>query len=72
MRPQEFALLKDSTDIDEDEGDGKREMKQAVRSHWPVSVVKRAEDKDSHVLTNLVESYAHLNVEEESETEQEL
>ncbi|KAH6884387.1 hypothetical protein B0T10DRAFT_493135 [Thelonectria olida] len=64
MRPREFALLKGTMSVDEEEADAKREMVQAVRSHWPVSVVKKQEDVDSHILTNLLESYAHLNVEE--------
>ena len=62
MRPQEAALMRETIDLDEDEGEGKQAMMQAVRSHWPVSVVRRKEDLDSHVLKNLVENYAHLNV----------
>lgn len=62
MRPRELALLKDTMRIDDREWDEKREMAQAVRSHWPVSVVKKKEDLDSHLLKNLVENYAHLNV----------
>jgi hypothetical protein len=27
-------------------------------------VVRKKEDMDSHILTNVVEAYAHLNVEE--------
>ncbi|KAI9705941.1 MAG: hypothetical protein M1836_005347 [Candelina mexicana] len=64
MRPQEVALLKDAVNLDEDEPNEKRVMLQAVRSHWPVSVVKKMDDLDSHLLTNLVENYAHLNMEE--------
>ena len=64
MRPREIALLKDAMNLDEDEPDERQEMVQAVRSHWPVSVVKNMDDLDSHILTNLVENYANLNVEE--------
>lgn len=50
--------------MDERMGDGKLHMVQAVRSHWPVSIVRK-EDIDSYTLTNLVERYANLNVEVE-------
>ncbi|RFU76539.1 n-terminal fungal transcription regulatory domain-containing [Trichoderma arundinaceum] len=52
--------------LDENEEDERRDMAQAVRSHWPVSVVKKKEDMKSHILANLVDTYAHLNVEEGS------
>ncbi len=45
-------------------------MVQTVRSHWPVSVVRKKEDLESHILTNLVENYAHLNIEETAATTQ--
>ncbi|KAK1247711.1 hypothetical protein MKX07_000599 [Trichoderma sp. CBMAI-0711] len=64
MRPSEVALLKDTMSLDEREWDERRDMVQAVRSQWPVSVVKKKEDLDSHLLTNLVENYGHLNVED--------
>jgi len=64
MRPQEAALLRDTVDLDEDDAEGKLAQMQVVRSHWPVSVVKKKEDIDSHLLTNLVENFAHLNVED--------
>lgn len=65
MRPPEIALLKDSMKMDEKEWNERQGMAQAVRSHWPVSVVKKKEDLDSHILANLVENYAHLNVEKD-------
>ncbi|KAJ3537587.1 hypothetical protein NM208_g6252 [Fusarium decemcellulare] len=61
MRPQEYTLLRSTMSLDEYEADKERDM-QVVRSHWPVSVVKKPKDVDSHILANLVESYAHLNV----------
>ena len=64
MRPAEVALMRGIMNIDEVEADGKRDMVQAVRSHWPVSVVRKKEDLNSHILKTLVESYAHLKVEE--------
>ncbi|KAM0250878.1 hypothetical protein ACHAQJ_008456 [Trichoderma viride] len=70
MRPREVALLKDTMNLDESEWEEKQELTQAVRSQWPVSVVKKKEDVDSHILTNLVESYAHLNVEDSPESTQ--
>jgi hypothetical protein len=68
MRPQEAALLRNTMDIDEEAAEEKRPMVQPVRSHWPVTVVRKSEELDSHVLKNLVKDYAHLNVEELPET----
>ena len=62
MRPQEAALLREAIDLDENEADEKRALMQEVRSHWPVSVVRNKEELESHVLKNLLENYAHLNV----------
>lgn len=67
MRPREIALLKDSMRMDEREWNERQGMAQVVRSHWPVSVVKKKEDLKSHILANLVENYAHLNLGEDSE-----
>lgn len=64
MRQDEFALLKSSMRIDDEEDNEKRDLAQAVRSHWPVSVVKKKEDVESYILTHLVEAYGHLNVDE--------
>ncbi|OPB40292.1 Zn2Cys6 transcriptional regulator [Trichoderma guizhouense] len=63
MRPSELSLLKNTMKIDESEWEEKSSMVQEVRSSWPVSVVKKKEELDSHILTNLVESYGNLNVE---------
>ncbi|PTB68119.1 N-terminal fungal transcription regulatory domain-containing protein [Trichoderma citrinoviride] len=64
MRPPEVALLRETMNLDDKEWDEKRDMVQAVRSSWPVSVVKKKETVDSQILTNLVENYGHLNVED--------
>lgn len=67
MRPQEVALLKETVDLGEDDAEGaagRQAMAQAVRSHWPVSIVGKGEDVDSYLLTNLVDNYAHLNIED--------
>lgn len=53
MRPQELTLAKDILALPEVNEDDNF-MRQAVRSHWPVSVVKRREDLDSLMLANLV------------------
>lgn len=63
MQPRELSLLKTTIKLEDDEPEGRLAMMQTVRSHWPVSVVKKTEDLDSHILKNLVDSYAHLNVE---------
>ncbi|KAF9771797.1 hypothetical protein IL306_010543 [Fusarium sp. DS 682] len=64
MRPQEIELLKSSMTLDRYEVDPEPEMAVPVRSHWPVSVVKKQEDMESHILTNLVENFGRVNVEE--------
>ncbi|KAK7973482.1 hypothetical protein PG988_007616 [Apiospora saccharicola] len=64
MRLQEASLLKTTLRFDEGEEERKSAMVQTVRSHWPVSVVKKKEDLDDHILGNLVENYAHLNTED--------
>lgn len=61
MRPADVALFRTVANIDADVLYGKMEMVVAVRSHWPVSIVKKQE-KEKQVLKTLVESYAHLNV----------
>ncbi len=66
MRPSEVALFKGMMRRDGDAVEEKPSMAQAVRNYWPVSVVKKKNDLESHILTNLVENYAPLNVEEES------
>lgn len=64
MRPKELALLRGTMSLEEQEAVNERDAMQPVRSHWPVSVVKRQQDVDAHILKNLVKSYASLNVEE--------
>lgn len=68
MRPSEVALLRGSMSIDDKEWEEKQDMVQAVRSQWPVSVVKKKEDRDALVLKNLVENYGRLNVEDAAAT----
>ncbi|KAK2590782.1 hypothetical protein QQS21_011536 [Conoideocrella luteorostrata] len=71
MRQQEVALLKDTVDLEDEAAEEKRDKMQTVRSHWPVSIVKKKEDLDSQILKNLVENYAHLNTEDKSMDAQE-
>ncbi|KAI1071540.1 hypothetical protein LB507_005250, partial [Fusarium sp. FIESC RH6] len=66
MRPQEIGLLKSSMALEAGDIDQEPELAVAVRSQWPVSVVKRKEDLKFCVLTNLVESFGYMNVEEET------
>ncbi|OAA66323.1 Zn(2)-C6 fungal-type DNA-binding domain protein [Cordyceps fumosorosea ARSEF 2679] len=62
MRREELALLRRALGVDGEQGEEEQqEPAQVVRSHWPVSVVKK-EDLDSKTLGNLFECYAHLNV----------
>lgn len=67
MRPSEVSLFRGIMNVDEDEAAEKPDMAQPVRSHWPVSVVKKKGDMDSYILKNLVENYAHLNIDETPE-----
>ncbi|EEU40043.1 uncharacterized protein NECHADRAFT_11983, partial [Fusarium vanettenii 77-13-4] len=46
MRPQELALLKGTMSLEEQEAVNELDDMQPVRSHWPVSVVKKQEDVD--------------------------
>lgn len=62
MRREEVDLLRSSMILEDEEVDDKHDLGQPVRSHWPVSVVKKKEDIDSHILMNLV---ASLSVEEQ-------
>ncbi|RFN53312.1 hypothetical protein FIE12Z_2462 [Fusarium flagelliforme] len=64
MRPQEIGLLKSSMALEAGDIDQEPELAVAIRSQWPVSVVKRKEDINSHVLTNLVENLGDMSVEE--------
>lgn len=56
MRPQELALLRGTMSLEEQEAVNELDDMQPVRSHWPVSVVKKQEDMDAHILKNLVKS----------------
>jgi hypothetical protein len=62
MRKEEVALLKESIDRDEDVGDERKVLMKPVRSHWPVSVVRKQEDLDAVVLKNLVQNYAAIDL----------
>ena len=66
MRPQEIGLLKSSMALEAGDIDQEPELAVAVRSQWPVSVVKKKEDVKSHVLTNLIENFGDMSVEEET------
>jgi len=66
MRPQEIGLLKSSMALEAGDIDQEPELAVAVRSQWPVSVVKRKEDIKSYVLTNLIEDFGDMKVEEET------
>lgn len=65
-RPVEVALFRTIMNVDEAAAIDNPVMTQTIRSSWPVSVVKKKEDLDSYILTNLVENYGHLNVSEDS------
>ncbi|TEA17729.1 Nitrogen assimilation transcription factor nirA [Colletotrichum sidae] len=62
MRPQEVAIMRSTMNYDEAREEADHTKMQAVRSHWPVSIVKKQEEVDSHILNNLVESYGSLHV----------
>ncbi|KAK6216360.1 n19m, NADH-ubiquinone oxidoreductase 9.5 kDa subunit [Pestalotiopsis sp. IQ-011] len=64
MGAQEASILKGVLSLD-DKGprEKKRAPMQTVRSAWTVSVVK----EDTQVLNNLVENYAHLNLDDQTD-----
>jgi hypothetical protein len=72
MQPSEIALLQTTVNMDEDmgrnddeesdESNAEDDLMRKVRSKWPVCVVKKNEDVQTHVLGNLVKSYAGLNI----------
>lgn len=64
MRPQEIGLLKRSMALELGDIDQEPELAVAVRSQWPVSVVKKHEDIKSHVLTNLIEDFGDMYVQD--------
>lgn len=63
MSAGEVSMLKSSMNLDDNEATelDRQVMTQAVRSHWPVSVVKK-QDMDSLILKTLVDDYAHLEI----------
>ncbi|CCE33506.1 related to nitrate assimilation regulatory protein nirA [Claviceps purpurea 20.1] len=62
MRESELALLKKAVHVDDDEIDAECDLVQAVRSHLPVTVTKKKENVDAHILKNLVENYVGLDI----------
>ncbi|KAG5982343.1 hypothetical protein E4U55_002034 [Claviceps digitariae] len=62
MRDSEVALLKEAVQMDDDEIDAQCDLVQAVRSHLPVSLTKKKENMDAHILKNLVENYVRLAI----------
>lgn len=54
MPPSELALFNGILNIN-DQAEPP-DMAQAVRSHWPVTVVTKREDLDAHILKNLVDN----------------
>ena len=63
MRPEDAVLLKGCIAELRDKRDDRQV--QAVHSLWPVSVLSKSDDVESHTLTNLVEQYARLNIGDE-------
>ncbi|PVH97901.1 hypothetical protein DM02DRAFT_630684 [Periconia macrospinosa] len=72
MRPAEVALFRGLLNVDERIADEKPDMAQEIRSHWPVSIVKKKEDINVLMLNNLLENYAGLNLEGEGRVEGEV
>ncbi|KAF4773633.1 hypothetical protein HER10_EVM0002711 [Colletotrichum scovillei] len=62
MRQQELTLLRDTVNESELPDNREKALAQAVRSHWPVGIVKADDDEESHILTHLVETYGALNI----------
>ncbi|KAJ6782267.1 hypothetical protein PWT90_10560 [Aphanocladium album] len=64
---REKLLLRRALNLDVELAEEPQELAQPVRSGWPVSVVKKSEERAAKVLGNLVESYAHLSLDEEED-----
>jgi hypothetical protein len=61
MPETEISLFRGVMNMDEaDLLDRPNEMV-AVRSQWPVSIVKKRAETDSHILTNLIENYGRMD-----------
>lgn len=68
MRPEEAQLAQQALMLSEgDDGDETKGLKEKIRSYWPVSIVKRKEDLNAHMLANLV---GELGIKERTHAEQ--
>ncbi|KAF0638647.1 hypothetical protein FPSE5266_04706 [Fusarium pseudograminearum] len=65
MRKQEIGLLESSMALGLGDVDRDSELAVAVRSEWPVTTVKKQEEIESRVLSNLVKSFGDMSVEGE-------
>lgn len=65
MRKQEIRLLESSMALGLGDVDRDSELAVAVRSEWPVTTVKKQEEIESRVLSNLVKSFGDMSVEGE-------
>ncbi|KAM0359728.1 hypothetical protein ACHAP4_003332 [Fusarium culmorum] len=65
MRQQEIGLLERSMALRRGDVDRDSELAVAVRSQWPVTTVKKQDEIESRVLSNIVESLGDMSVEGE-------
>ncbi|QPC71094.1 hypothetical protein HYE68_001846 [Fusarium pseudograminearum] len=65
MRKQEIGLLESSMALGLGDVDRDSELTVAVRSEWPVTTVKKQEEIESRVLSNIVDSFGDMSVEGE-------
>ncbi|ESU09854.1 hypothetical protein FGSG_12447 [Fusarium graminearum PH-1] len=65
MRQQEIGLLERSMALRLGDVDRDSELAVAVRSQWPVTTVKKQDEIESRVLSNIVESFGDMSVEGE-------
>lgn len=67
LQKRDLLLLRRALGTDVEQEDEPQKLAQAVRSHWPVGVVKKKEELENLVLRNLVENYGQLSVEEDDD-----
>ncbi|KAF5231123.1 hypothetical protein FAUST_9429 [Fusarium austroamericanum] len=65
MRKQEVGLLESSMALRLGDVDRDSELAVAVRSQWPVTTVKKQDEIESRVLSNIVEGLGDMSVEGE-------
>ncbi|KAH8657914.1 putative C6 transcription factor [Xylariales sp. PMI_506] len=67
MRPEEVSLMKGISSFASDAEFGKDQLRQAVRSDWPVTIICKSDNLEANRLTKLVEQFAGASLEDNLE-----